>query len=221
MIIDKATTCYVVAVLAACITVVVVHDGYFSRTPVLAAQPAQTETAPVNPAELPALSAPSPGDDMLETLHPPALTVFSLPVAAEDANPASIDVSHSDDVVVKPFRIVRDRPCRTNECVAWTVTDLNTGKRSSAVVDLAPLGLAPAIASPARKGIVDLLITAEVLPDSDKLGATLHLRAVKLEGVAPHRLAVRAPASGTNPLGRHPANVAQASLASWLAPNGF
>lgn len=240
MMIDKATTSYVVAVLAACAAVVVVHDGYFSHGPRSAAEPVQHPqmiradpgalvTSPPSVAPLPMApppTAPSPvapsampsSSDALSTL-----AVFPLPDGDQATTTSDSGIPSSDPEVDKPFRITRDRQCHARDCATWTALDLDTGKKSGAVVDLAPLNLAPAIASPARKGLVDLLITAEALPDPDpdKAGGVLHLRAVKLEGVAPHHLAFRAPLPRTSGSYRHPTTVAHVSLPDWLAPNGF
>lgn len=238
--IDKATTSYVVAVLAACAAVVVVHDGYFSHGPRSAAEPVQhaqmTRAGPGALVTSPP-SVPPPSVAPLPTAPPPVapsvmpsssdalstLAVFPLPDGDQDATASDSGIPSSDPEVDKPFRITRDRQCRARDCATWTALDLDTGKKSGAVIDLAPLNLAPAIASPARKGIVDLLITAEALPDPDpdKAGGVLHLRAVKLEGVAPHHLAFRAPLPRRSDSNRHPTTVAHVSLPDWLAPNGF
>lgn len=226
MIIDKATTCYVVAVLTACATVMVVHDGYLPPHLSRRAHPAAPEMAQAASPGPPKSVEPSPSYDMPEELHPPTMAVFSLPDGAddsgtEDSNAGSTEAPPRDQGVVKPFRIVRDRVCRTPDCAPWTATDLETGKKSGAIVDLAPLKLARAIASPARKGIVDLLITAETLPDPEKPDPTRHLRAIKLEGVAPHHLAARAPLSSAPRAPQRTAGVVHASLPDRLAPNGF
>jgi hypothetical protein len=224
--IDKATTSYVVAVLAACVVVVVIHDGYFSRRLPSQVEPVQHPQAirtrpgallapPVSPSSMPAPSVPTSSEDVA------TLAVASLPDGDQATATGDADVSSSDHEVERPFRIARDRQCHAHQCAAWTALDLDTGKKSGAVIDLAPLNLAPAIASPARRGLVDLLIIAKALPDPDSAGAVLHLRAVKLEGVAPHHLAFRAPLSPAHGANRHSTTVAHVSLPDWPAPNGF
>ena len=129
--------------------------------PVPSAEP-DAERLAAAPPPLPAQPPPPPSSAAPAPADRPA----AAPPAAEAAKPAA-DADAGATEHTGRFRIVSRTPCRKDYCPSWFVTDLDSGRRFDAAVDLAPLDLEPGVAASARAARVALLVTGEARPAAE------------------------------------------------------